>query len=70
MGAVLNAANEVAVQRFLDGGMAFSEIVPAVSETMAAHSVVEDPTLEDILAADAWARERAGGTAGAGGGRC
>ncbi|MDQ7844239.1 MAG: 1-deoxy-D-xylulose-5-phosphate reductoisomerase [Armatimonadota bacterium] len=59
MPAVLNAANEVAVERFLAGGVPFTGIARAVAETMAAHHPVPDPTLEEIVAADAWARGRA-----------
>jgi len=59
MPAVLNAANEVAVERFLAGGAAFTGIARAVAETMAAHRPIPDPTLEEIIAADAWARDRA-----------
>ena len=60
MGAVLSAANEVAVDRFLGGGIGFTEIAATVSRTMDAHGVVRNPDLDDILEADGWARERAG----------
>lgn len=59
MGAVLNAANEVAVQRFLDGGIGFPEIATCVAGVMDHHAVVADPDLTQVLAADAWAREAA-----------
>jgi len=59
MPAVLNAANEVAVERFLAGGIRFTEIARAVAETMEAHRPIPTPSLEDILAADAWARGQA-----------
>jgi 1-deoxy-D-xylulose-5-phosphate reductoisomerase len=59
MGAVLNAANEVAVQRFLDGAIPFPEIAACVARVMDRHTIVPDPTLEQVLAADAWAREAA-----------
>lgn len=58
MPAVLNAANEVAVERFLAGEIRFSEIAPRLRQTMDAHRPVAAPSLEDILAADAWARTR------------
>ncbi|MBN1556753.1 MAG: 1-deoxy-D-xylulose-5-phosphate reductoisomerase [Lentisphaerae bacterium] len=61
--AVLNAANEVAVQRFLDGRIPFADIARTVERVMADHAVVEAPRLEDILAADAAARRAAGGGA-------
>ena len=55
--AVLNAANEAAVQRFLDGQIPFSGIWKHVESKMSAHSLIEQPSLEDILEADRWARE-------------
>lgn len=54
--AVLNAANEVAVAKFLENSLRFPEIWETVERTMAAHSVTAHPNLEEILAADAWAR--------------
>jgi 1-deoxy-D-xylulose-5-phosphate reductoisomerase len=56
MGAVLNAANEVAVERFLDNAISFPEIWGLVESAMNAHDLIEEPTLPDILAADEWAR--------------
>jgi 1-deoxy-D-xylulose-5-phosphate reductoisomerase len=57
--AVLNAANEVAVNAFLQERAAFTAIPEIVHGTMNAHAPVDDPDLEDILAADGWARQRA-----------
>jgi 1-deoxy-D-xylulose-5-phosphate reductoisomerase len=57
--AVLNAANEVAVRRFLDGELRFGDIVPAVASILADHDEQAADTLAAVLAADAWARERA-----------
>lgn len=57
--AVLNAANEVAVGLFLDHKIGFLDIVEIVKRVMACHSPVQDPTLEQILSADTWAREAA-----------
>jgi 1-deoxy-D-xylulose-5-phosphate reductoisomerase len=57
--AVLNAANEVAVDAFVNRKLSFTDITETVRRTMDAHEVVEHPTLEQILAADAWAREEA-----------
>ena len=57
--AVLNAANEAAVDRFLRGAIPFSGIWRTVERTLASHDPVPDPGLEDILAADAWARSKA-----------
>ena len=56
MPAVLNAANEVAVGAFLDCRIPFSGIAALIGETMMAHSLVMTPSLEDIIAADTWAR--------------
>ncbi|MEK9863210.1 MAG: 1-deoxy-D-xylulose-5-phosphate reductoisomerase [Verrucomicrobiota bacterium] len=56
MPAVLNAANEVAVEAFCDRLVAFNDIWRMVSDVMGVHEVVPHPTLEQILAADQWAR--------------
>ena len=57
--AVFNAANEVAVAAFLREEIPFPEIPASVERTLDAHSVVADPTLEDIFQADSWARDEA-----------
>ena len=57
--AVLNAANEVAVEAFVNRKINFPQITETVRRTMDAHKVVEHPTLEQILEADAWARREA-----------
>jgi len=54
--AVLNAANEVAVAAFAEGRLSFAEIPERVRRTMDAHRVIDHPSLEQILEADAWAR--------------
>jgi len=54
--AVLNAANEVAVDAFVNRRKSFVEITEIVARVIGAHKVVEHPTLEQILEADAWAR--------------
>jgi len=59
MPAVLNAANEIAVEAFVNRKINFPQITETVRRTMAAHEVVAQPTLEQILAADAWARREA-----------
>ncbi len=64
--AVLNAANEVAVHAFLEERAAFTTIPLIVQRTMEAHVPVDHPGLEDILAADRWAREKAAGLLGGG----
>jgi 1-deoxy-D-xylulose-5-phosphate reductoisomerase len=60
--AVYNAANEVCVQAFLDGEMRFTDIVPTVARVLAAHPVPSGEaalTVDDVLSADAWARDEA-----------
>ncbi len=57
--AVLNAANEVAVEAFVNRQLDFPGITGLVRRTMEAHQVVEHPSLERILEADAWARRAA-----------
>ena len=57
MGATLNAANEVAVQAFLDGQIKFTEIALYVEKVIDKHHFIKNPCLEDILVADAWARQ-------------
>src|SRR5437660_12914436 len=54
--AVLNAANEVAVEAFCNRQIGFEQISRAVARVMERHQVVEHPALERILEADAWAR--------------
>jgi len=55
--AVLNAANEVAVEAFVDRKISFPQIPEIVRRAMERHQVVSHPTLEQLLAADAWARQ-------------
>jgi len=60
--AVYNAANEVCVQAFMGGEIRFTDIVPTIERVLSAHDVPSeqtDLTVEDVLAADSWARERA-----------
>lgn len=59
MPAVLNAANEVAVQAFLDGVIRLSEIALINESVMNEHTPTEADSLETILAADEWARKSA-----------
>ena len=55
----LNAANEVAVSAFLEGGLNFARIPAVIESVMATTSGGEIRDLDDVLAADAEARERA-----------
>jgi 1-deoxy-D-xylulose-5-phosphate reductoisomerase len=64
--AVYNAANEVCVRAFLDGGLRFTEIVPTIERVlqgMAGRDDVPsnstDLTVDDVLHADSWARSQA-----------
>ncbi|MCH8828627.1 MAG: 1-deoxy-D-xylulose-5-phosphate reductoisomerase [Planctomycetes bacterium] len=56
-GAVLNAANEAAVARFLGGTLRFSDIPLACRAVLAAHSFSPKPTLSELWQLDGWARE-------------
>jgi len=55
--AVLSAADEVAVDLFLNNKIGFTDIAIIVQETLEQHKNVANPSLEEILTADAWARE-------------
>ena len=57
--SVLNAANEVAVEAFVNRKISFPQITETVRRVMQAHRVVAHPTLEQVLDADAWARQEA-----------
>lgn len=56
MPVVMNAANEVAVSRFLDGRISFPGIWETIEEVMDKHEKTENPGLDDIISADSWAR--------------
>ncbi len=55
-GAVLNAANEAAVEAFLATKIPFGEISRHVDDIISLHQVQPSPTLDDLLKADQWAR--------------
>ncbi|HVY71796.1 MAG TPA: 1-deoxy-D-xylulose-5-phosphate reductoisomerase [Verrucomicrobiae bacterium] len=57
--AVLNAANEVAVEAFCNRKIGFTDISSTVTRVMDSHQVVESPSLDQILEADVWARNLA-----------
>jgi 1-deoxy-D-xylulose-5-phosphate reductoisomerase len=61
--AVMNAANEIAVEAFLDRRMRFPKIWQTVDDVMSRHTPVAHPDLDAILQADQWAREQARETA-------
>ncbi|MFC2056560.1 1-deoxy-D-xylulose-5-phosphate reductoisomerase [Chloroflexota bacterium] len=56
--AVLCAADEVAVELFLSQRIKFTDIARLVEQTLAKHKAAAHPTLEEIMAADTWAREK------------
>ncbi|MBN2507974.1 MAG: 1-deoxy-D-xylulose-5-phosphate reductoisomerase [Verrucomicrobia bacterium] len=57
--AVFNAANEIAVDIFCNRQIRFDQIPDVVAQVMRQHTPQPHPTLDQILAADAWAREAA-----------
>ena len=58
MPCVLNAANEVAVDAFLEEKIPFTGISRVVSDTMAEHDVLNGETIEEIIGVSNWARQR------------
>lgn len=56
MPAVLNSANEIAVYKFLDGKIKFTDIPEIIEQTMNAYNVIYNYKLEDVIEADKWAR--------------
>ncbi len=59
MPAVMNAANEVAVEAFLQGRLRFMDIVNVVGRAMELHRTLRGDTVEEVLESDAWARDTA-----------
>ena len=57
--AVLNGANDVAVQAYLEDQMSFLDISRVIAETLEHHTPIAHPTLDEILAVDAWSRQTA-----------
>lgn len=55
-GAVLNAANEAAVACFREGKFRFGRLADVVGEVCSRHDVQDEPSLADLMDADAWAR--------------
>ena len=56
-GAVLNAANEAAVERFLAGSLGFCDIPRACRAVLDQHDFDPTPSLDDLLRLDRWARQ-------------
>ena len=59
MPAVLNGANEIAVESFLNGRIGFLQIPSLIEKTMEKHEAFSIDSLERIMDADAWARNTA-----------
>lgn len=57
MPAVLNGANEIAVERFLNKEISFLQIPELIEKTMNSHTPIYDYDLKDVLLSDKWARE-------------
>lgn len=58
-GAVLNAANEVAVAAFLKGAIPLTKVARIVEDVLNHHAFVEEPSLDEVYSADASARKEA-----------
>jgi 1-deoxy-D-xylulose-5-phosphate reductoisomerase len=56
--AVLCAADEVAVEFFLSQRIKFTDIARLVEQVVEKHKPIANPTLEEIITADAWARKK------------
>lgn len=56
-GAVLNAANEAAVELFRSGAIGFCDIARYAEQALHAHDFQQSPTLDDLMKADRWARQ-------------
>lgn len=59
MPTVYSAANEIAVERFLRGEITFLQIEEIIAKLLDRHEVTANPNLEEIIAADEWARREA-----------
>jgi len=59
MPAVLNAANEVAVEAFLQGRLGFRQMAPLIGEIMDHHQSAQVRSLDEVLSAHAWAAKEA-----------
>jgi len=56
--SVLNASNEVAVGEFLKERIKFTDIPKAIEKVLESHEAIKNPSLEEILDSDRWARVR------------
>jgi len=64
MPAVMNAANEIAVEAFLNGAIGFLQIAEVIERTMDAHQAHDLKSIEEVLQADSWGRDTAHGICG------
>lgn len=64
LACVLNAANEVIVEAFLNGAIKFQTIPDYIYRVLERHKATSNPTLDDILESDRWARQEAGALVG------
>jgi 1-deoxy-D-xylulose-5-phosphate reductoisomerase len=64
MPAVMNAANEIAVEAFLNGAIGFLQIAEVIERTMDAHQAHDLKSIEEVLQADSWGRDTALGICG------
>ena len=55
--AVLNAADEVAVSAFMENKIRFMDLPEIIEKILARHDSIKDPSLDDILQVDLWARK-------------
>ena len=58
MPCIMNAANEVAVQRFIDGSIGFLDIADFVEHSMESAAFIPNPTLEDLFQTDKTVRQQ------------
>jgi len=57
--AVMNAANEIAVERFQRAEISFTQIWEIIDRVMSLHKVIQQPTLDEIIQVDRWAKQKA-----------
>jgi 1-deoxy-D-xylulose-5-phosphate reductoisomerase len=58
MPVVLNTANEIYVEKFLEGKIEFLEIAEYVEQEMEQHDIIKNPTIEDIIKIENEMKER------------
>ena len=56
--AVLCAADETAVELFMAKRIGFTDIARCVEQVLAQHQGINEPSLDEVMAADRWAREK------------